>query len=86
MQMKKRTINELTNLLPQRGPSDLIENKTALSTWKTNKRKKANSPGELWNHQAMESINIQEQKVRRACQVSTIRAMQDQKIEETDQK
>jgi len=86
MQMKKRTINELTNLLPQRGPSDLIENKTALSTWKTNKRKKANSPGELWNHQATESINIQEQKVRRACQVSTIRAMQDLKIEETDQK
>ncbi|XP_011024818.1 PREDICTED: transcription factor bHLH110-like isoform X3 [Populus euphratica] len=63
MQIKKRTINELANLLPQRGPSDLVENKTALSTWKTNKRKKANSPGELWNHQAMESINIQEQKV-----------------------
>lgn len=61
--MKKRTINELTNLLPQRGPSDLVENKTALSTWKTNKRKKANSPGELWNHQAMESIDIQGQKV-----------------------
>ncbi|KAI5578740.1 hypothetical protein POPTR_008G052000v4 [Populus trichocarpa] len=74
MQMKKRTINELTNLLPQRGPSDLIENKTALSTWKTNKRKKANSPGELWNHQAMESINIQEQKfqvpVRRSQKLS----------------
>ncbi|XP_011024895.1 PREDICTED: transcription factor bHLH110-like isoform X4 [Populus euphratica] len=74
MQIKKRTINELANLLPQRGPSDLVENKTALSTWKTNKRKKANSPGELWNHQAMESINIQEQKfqvpVRRSQKLS----------------
>ncbi|XP_061984844.1 transcription factor bHLH110-like [Populus nigra] len=74
MQMKKRTINELSNLLPQRGPGDLVENKTALSTWKTNKRKKANSPGELWNHQAMESINIQEQKfqvpVRRSQKLS----------------
>jgi hypothetical protein len=83
MQMKKRTINELTNLLPQRGPSDLIENKTALSTWKTNKRKKANSPEEPWNHQARESISIQEQKVGSACQVLTIREMQDQNMKQT---
>ncbi|XP_024467027.1 transcription factor bHLH113 isoform X4 [Populus trichocarpa] len=64
MQMRKRSIDELTNLLPQREPSDLIENKTALSTWKTNKRKKANSPEEPWNHQARESISIQEQKLQ----------------------
>ncbi|KAF9676796.1 hypothetical protein SADUNF_Sadunf08G0040300 [Salix dunnii] len=74
MQMKTRTINELTNLLPQRGPGDLIENKADLSTWKTNKRKKANSPEDPWNHQAMESINIQERKfqvpVRRSQKLS----------------
>lgn len=64
MQTRKRPINELTSLLPQREPSDLIENKTALSTWKTNKRKKANSPEEPWNHQARESISIQEQKLQ----------------------
>ncbi|KAL9351645.1 hypothetical protein Peur_054325 [Populus x canadensis] len=66
MQTRKRSIDELTNLLPQKEPSDLIENKTALSTWKrkTNKRKKANSPEEPWNHQARESISIQEQKLQ----------------------
>lgn len=64
MQMRKRSIDELTNLLPRREPSDLIENKTALSTWKTNKRKKANSPEEPWNHQARESISFQEQKLQ----------------------
>ncbi|XP_061974716.1 transcription factor bHLH123-like [Populus nigra] len=64
MQMRKRSIDELTNQLPRREPSDLIENKTALSTWKTNKRKKANSPEEPWNHKARESISIQEQKLQ----------------------
>jgi len=85
MQTRKRSIDELTNLLPQKEPSDLIENKTALSTWKrkTNKRKKANSPEEPWNHQARESISIQEQKVGSACQVLTIREMQDQNMKQT---
>ncbi|KAB5544244.1 hypothetical protein DKX38_012356 [Salix brachista] len=62
MQMKTRTVN------------DLIENKAGLSTWKTNKRKKANSPEDPWNHRAIESINIQERKfqvpVRRSQKLS----------------
>ncbi|CAK7325641.1 unnamed protein product [Dovyalis caffra] len=74
MQMRKRSINELNSLLLQRGPGDFIENKTSLDTWKTNKRKKANSPEEPWIHQARESINIQEQKfqvpVRRSQKLS----------------
>ncbi|KAG5239817.1 transcription factor bHLH [Salix suchowensis] len=62
MQMKTRTVN------------DPIENRADLSTWKTNKRKKASSPEDPWNHRAMESINIQERKfqvpVRRSHKLS----------------
>ncbi|KAJ6727097.1 TRANSCRIPTION FACTOR BHLH112 [Salix purpurea] len=62
MQMKTRTVN------------DPIENRADLSTWKTNKRKKANSPEDPWNHRAIESIDIQERKfqvpVRRSHKLS----------------